>query len=81
MRDTMTYEATPVDNLGWMSEAHRLSLGANRLLVAASDANHLPQIALATCGYGEIARVPLLQPIARWLSPLKLGRGVRHSTM
>jgi hypothetical protein len=30
MMDAMTYEVAPVENIGWMSEAHRLSLGATR---------------------------------------------------
>jgi hypothetical protein len=28
--DAMTYETVRGKNVGWMSEAHRLSLGANR---------------------------------------------------
>jgi hypothetical protein len=30
MMDAMTYEMAQRKNIGWMSEAHRLSLGANR---------------------------------------------------
>ena len=49
--DAMTYEAAPVENIGWMSEAHRLLLGANRSRkgpTTARNTNRSSEIALAT---------------------------------
>ena len=49
--DPMTYEVAPVENIGWMSEAHRLSLGTNRSRkgpTPARNTNCSSEIALAT---------------------------------
>jgi hypothetical protein len=83
MMDAITYGAVPVENIGWMSEAHRLSLGANRSRkgsTAASNANRLSQIALATCPQIKIARTPILQAVVRWLATSQINGGVHHST-
>jgi hypothetical protein len=51
MMDPMTYEVAPVENIGWMSEAHRLSLGADRSRkgpTTARNTNRSSEIALAT---------------------------------
>jgi hypothetical protein len=83
MMDEMTYEGAQCKNVGWMSEAHRLSLGANRFRrrpVVAVNASRLSQIAL-TYPYTKIAPDSILQTVARWLSTLKIGSGVHHSTM
>ncbi len=84
MMDAMTYEVAQRKNVGWMSEAHRLSLGANRPRkrpAVAGNASRLSQIALATCPHAKKARDSIMQPVARWLSTLKIGSGVHHSTM
>ncbi len=81
--DEMTYAAAQRKNVGWMSEAHRLSLGANRPRkrpAVAGNASRLSQIAL-TCPHAEISPASILQPVARWLSTLKIGSTVHHSTM
>jgi hypothetical protein len=65
--DAITYEGVPVENIGWMSEAHRLSLGANRSRIASaatSNTNHFSQGALATCPQVKIARTPILVAVA-----------------
>lgn len=82
--DAMIYEVAQRNNVGWMSEAHRLSLGANRprkRLAVASNTSRLSQIALATWPHAKITRDSIMQPLARWLSTLKIGSGVHHSTM
>lgn len=82
--DTMIYKVAPTESFGWMSEAHRLSLGANRFkkgTTAASNANRLHQIVLARCQHVKTARASILQPVVRWLSTLKISNGVHRSTM
>ena len=67
MMDAITYGAVPVENIGWMSEAHRLSLGANRSRkesTAATNVNRFSDVALATCPQVKIARIPILQALA-----------------
>jgi hypothetical protein len=56
-----------VENIGWTSEAHRLSLGANRSRkesTAATNVNRFSDVALATCPQVKIARIPILQALA-----------------
>jgi len=83
--DAMTYEVDQRKNVGWMSEAHRLSLGANRPRRrpgVADNTSRLSQIALATWPHAKIARDSIMRPpVARWLSILKIVSGVQHSTM
>lgn len=84
MMDAITYEAVPVENIGWMSEAHRISLGANRSRkgsTAAGNTRRLSQIALATCPQGKIARAPIFQAIVHWLATSRINGGVHRSTM
>jgi hypothetical protein len=79
MMDAMTYETARRKNVGWISDAHRLSLGAhqprNRPDVSGS-ALRLSHIALATSLHAEIARDSIMQSVARWFSA---NRGVRAS--
>jgi len=82
--DAMTYEVAQRKNVGWMSAAHRLSLGANRPRKrpdVPSNAGPLSHIALATSLHVEIAWDLIMQPVARWFSTLKTESGVRHSAM
>ena len=82
--DTMIYEVAPTRSFGWMSEAHRLSLGANRFKkgpTAVSNANSLHQIALAKCSHVKPVTVSILQQAVHWLSTLKIYNGVHRSTM
>jgi hypothetical protein len=84
MMDAVTYETVQCKNAGWMSEAHRLSLGANRpgkRPDVPSNASRFSHIALATFLHVEIAWESIMQPVARWFSTLKTGSGVHHSTM
>ena len=84
MMDELSYEALQRKSVGWMSEAHRLSLGANRPRkrpAVAGDTSRLSQIELVTRPYAKIAPDSILQPLARWLLTLKTGSGVHHSTM
>ncbi|HEX4369450.1 MAG TPA: hypothetical protein VH023_21615 [Rhodopila sp.] len=76
--DTTTEGAILRENIGWMTEAHRLSLGSDRSRKAppaASKANHLDQVALPPCQHGNIATVPIPQPVIRWLSTLNICSG------
>jgi len=80
--DAMTYEVAPVENMGWMSEAHRLSLGANRSRTGpttARNTNRSSEIALATRPRIKLARASILQPVV-WLSTLKISSGAQRST-
>lgn len=82
--DAMTYGVAQRKNIGWMSEAHRLSLGANqprKRPAVAGDARRLAQSALPARLHAKTARDSIVQPVARWLSTLKIGSGVHHSTM
>jgi hypothetical protein len=84
MMEAMTSEMAQRKNVGWLSEAHRLSLGANRpgkRPDVPSDASRFSHIALATFLHVEIAWESIMQPVARWFSTLKTGSGVHHSTM
>ena len=84
MTDATTYEVAQRKSVGWRSEAHRLSLGANRSRkrpAVATKASRLSQIMLATYPHAKVGRDSVMQPIARWLSALKTGSGVHHSTM
>ena len=85
MMVAMTYEVAQRRNIGWMSEAHRLSLGANRPQkrpAVADNTSRLSQIALARRPHAKIARDSIMRPaVARWLWILKIGSGVQHSTM
>jgi|HubBroStandDraft_6_1064221.scaffolds.fasta_scaffold2649905_1 hypothetical protein len=68
MMDAITYEAVPVENIGWMKEAHAYRLAANRSRkgsTAASNTNRLYQIAFATWPHVKIARAPILQAVVR----------------
>jgi hypothetical protein len=70
MMDEVTYEVARRKNVGWMSEAHRLSLGANRSRkwpAVAGNASRLSQIALVTCPHAKIAPDSILQSVGRWL--------------
>jgi hypothetical protein len=67
MMDAMTYEMVQRKNIGWMSEAHRLSLGANRARkrpAVSGNASHLSYIAVATSPHAKIARDLIMQPVA-----------------
>jgi hypothetical protein len=82
--DEMSYEVTPTKNVGWISEAHRLSLGAKRPrkgTTAAINSNRFSRLALATCPNVEIARALVLQLVIRWFSTLKIDSGVHRSTV
>ncbi len=82
MMDAITYEAVPVENIGWMSEAHRLSLGASRSRkgsAAVSNTKRLSQIALATWPQGQIARAPISQTVVHWLTTSRINGGVHRS--
>jgi len=82
--DAMTYERAQRKNVGWMSEAHRLSLGANRPrkpLAVSGSASRLSHIALATSPHAKIAWDSIMPPVARWFSTLKIRSGVHHSAM
>jgi hypothetical protein len=84
MMDAMTYGMAQRKNVGWMSEAHRLWLGANRPRkrpAASGNTSRLSHIALATSPHAKIAWDSIMQPVARWFSTLKVGSGVHHSTM
>lgn len=84
MMDAITYEGVTVENNGWMSEAHRLSLGANRSRkgsTTASNANRFSQVVLATCPQVKIVRTPILQAVVRWLATSQINGGVHRSTM
>ena len=84
MMDAMTYEMAQRKNVGWMSEAHRLSLGAKRPRKrpdVSSNASRLSRIALATSPHAQMAWDSILPPVALWFSKLKTGSGVYHSTM
>jgi hypothetical protein len=84
MMDAMAYETAQRKNVGWMSEAHRLSLGANRPRKrpdVSSNASRLSHIALATSLHAEIARDSIMQLVARWFSTLQTGSGAHRSTM
>jgi hypothetical protein len=81
--DAITYDAVPVENIGWMSEAHRLSLGANRSRkspTAVSNTNRLSRIALATCPQVKISRAPILQAVIRWLATSQVNGRAHHTT-
>lgn len=81
--DAMTYEAAPVENIGWMSEAHRLLLGANRSRkgpTTARNTNRSSEIALATRPRVKPARASILRPVISWLSTLKISSGTQRST-
>lgn len=83
MTDAMTYKVAPVESIGWMSEAHRLSLGANRSRkgpTKARNSNRSSEIALATRPRIRLARASILQPAIVWLSTLKIGSGAQRST-
>lgn len=82
--DAMTYEMAQRKNVGWMSEAHRLSSGANRPRKRpdlSSNASRLSHIALATSPHAKIAWDSIVQPVALWFSTLKTRIGVHQSTM
>jgi len=84
MMDAMTYEMAQRKNVGWMSEAHRLSLGAKRPRKepdVSSNTSRLSRIAPATSPHTKIAWDSILPPVALWFSKLKAGNGVYHSTM
>jgi hypothetical protein len=66
MMDATTCKVAQRKSVGWRSEAHRLSLGANRPRsrpVAATKTSRLSQIMLATYPHTKVGRDSIVQPI------------------